>query len=34
MVRTKAVYLTIGVDMEGHKELLGLWIAQPESAKH
>ncbi|WP_144444355.1 IS256 family transposase, partial [Caballeronia arationis] len=29
-VRTKAVYLAIGVNMDGHKEVLGLWIAQTE----
>ena len=32
-VRTKAVYLAIGVNIEGHKEVLGLWIAQTEGAK-
>jgi putative transposase len=32
-VRTKAVYLAIGVNLEGHKEVLGLWIAQTEGAK-
>lgn len=32
-VRTKAVYLAIGVNMDGHKEVLGLWIAQTEGAK-
>src|SRR6476620_2257455 len=32
-VRTKAVYLAIGVNMDGHKEALGLWIAQTEGAK-
>ncbi|MGF6303010.1 putative transposase [Paraburkholderia sp. WC7.3d] len=32
-VRTKAVYLAIGVNMTGHKEVLGLWIAQTEGAK-
>lgn len=32
-VRTKAVYLAIGVNMNGHKEVLGLWIAQTEGAK-
>ena len=32
-VRTRAVYLAIGVNMEGHKEVLGLWIAQTEGAK-
>lgn len=33
VVRTKAVYLAIGVNMEGHKEVLGLWISQTEGAK-
>jgi transposase-like protein len=32
-VRNKAVYLAIGVNMAGHKEVLGLWIAQTEGAK-
>ena len=32
-VRTKAIYLAIGINMEGHKEILGLWIAQTEGAK-
>lgn len=32
-VRNKAVYLAIGVNMEGLKEVLGLWIAQSEGAK-
>jgi putative transposase len=32
-VRIKAVYLAIGVNMDGHKEVLGLWIAQTEGAK-
>ncbi len=31
--RTKAVYMAIGVNMDGHKEVLGLWIAQTEGAK-
>jgi putative transposase len=29
----KAVYLALGVNMEGTKEVLGLWIAQTEGAK-
>ena len=33
MVRNKAVYLAIGVNMDGMKEVLGLWIAQTEGAK-
>ena len=32
-VRNKAVYLAIGVNMSGNKEVLGLWIAQTEGAK-
>jgi putative transposase len=32
-VKNKAVYLAIGVTMEGMKEVLGLWIAQTEGAK-
>ena len=32
-VRTKAVYLAIGVNMEGRKEVLDLWITQTEGAK-
>jgi transposase-like protein len=32
-VRNKTVYLAICVNMEGHKEVLGLWIAQTEGAK-
>ena len=29
----KAVYLALGVTMEGHKELLGMWIGGNEGAK-
>lgn len=32
-VRNKAVYLALGFTMEGHKEVLGLWIEQTEGAK-
>lgn len=32
-VRNKAIYLAIGVNMDGLKEVLGLWIAQSEGAK-
>jgi putative transposase len=32
-VINKAVYLALGVNLEGHKELLGLWISQNEGAK-
>ena len=32
-VKNKAIYLAIGLTMEGLKEVLGLWIAQTEGAK-
>lgn len=32
-VRVKAVYLAIGINMAGEKEVLGLWLAQTEGAK-
>ena len=32
-VISKAVYLALGVNMEGHKELLGLWLSENEGAK-
>jgi putative transposase len=32
-VRVKAVYLAIGINMHGEKEVLGLWISQTEGAK-
>ena len=32
-VRVKAVYLAVGVNLRGEKEVLGLWIAQTEGAK-
>ena len=32
-VRAKAVYLALGVNLNGDKELLGLWVAQTEGAK-
>ena len=32
-VRVKAVYLVLGINLAGEKELLGLWIAQTEGAK-
>ena len=33
VVRNKAVYLAIGIDCTGHKDVLGLWIEQSEGAK-
>jgi putative transposase len=32
-VQTKAVYLALGITMEGEKELLGLWLSESEGAK-
>jgi len=32
-VINKSIYLALGVNMEGHKELLGLWISENEGAK-
>jgi len=32
-VRVKAVYLAMGINLNGEKEVLGLWIAQTEGAK-
>ena len=32
-VRVKAIYLAIGININGEKEVLGLWIAQTEGAK-
>ena len=32
-VINKAIYLALGVNMAGHKELLGLWLSENEGAK-
>ena len=32
-VINKAVYLALCVNMEGHKELLGIWLPENEGAK-
>ena len=32
-VINKAVYLAVGVNMDGHKEVLGMWTAETEGAK-
>jgi len=32
-IRNKSVYLALGVDLDGKKELLGMWIEQTEGAK-
>ena len=33
VIRNKSVFLALGVNMEGRKELLGMWIAHNEGAK-
>ena len=32
-VINKSMYLALGINMEGHKELLGMWLAETEGAK-
>ena len=32
-IYNKAVYVALGINMDGHKEVLGLWIAKNEDAK-
>lgn len=32
-IRNKAIYLAIGINLSGVKEVLGLWVAQTEGAK-
>ena len=32
-VINKAIYLALGINLEGHKELLGLWMSETEGAK-
>lgn len=32
-VINKSMYLALGINMDGHKELLGLWLAENEGAK-
>lgn len=32
-VINKSMYLALGINMEGHKELLGMWLAENEGAK-
>ena len=30
----KAVYIAIGIDLDGRKDALGMWIGENESAKY
>lgn len=32
-VQSQAVYLALGINLEGHKELLGLWVGESEGSK-
>ncbi len=32
-VINKSIYLALGINMEGHKELLGMWLSENEGAK-
>ena len=32
-MQTKAVYLALGITLDGEKELLGLWLSESEGAK-
>lgn len=34
MVRQRAVYIAIGVDMDGERDVCGLWIGESESSKY
>ena len=31
--RDKSIYLALGVNLEGRKELLGMWLSENEGAK-
>lgn len=33
VVNSKAVYLALGIQADGHRDMLGLWIEQNEGAK-
>lgn len=32
-VKQRAVYISIGIDMDGHRDVLGIWIGEAESSK-
>ena len=34
IIKTKTIYGVIGIDLEGRKDVLGLWISETESAKY
>jgi putative transposase len=31
-ILSKTVYIAIGIDMDGNKEILGLWVAKSEGS--
>ncbi len=33
LVKSKAAYVIIGVNLEGYKDILGVWIGETESSK-
>lgn len=33
VVRNRTIYVVLGINMQGHKEVLGLWVAQNEGAR-
>ena len=33
-MKSKTVYSVLGIDLEGKKDLLGLWISETENAKY
>ncbi len=33
MIINKSVYIALGVDLEGKKDVLGLWISENEGSK-
>ena len=33
VVRNRIIYVALGINMQGHKEVLGLWVAESEGAK-
>ncbi len=34
VVMKKTIYVIIGTDMEGHKDILGIWLGSSESSKY
>ena len=33
LIINKSVYIALGIDLSGHKDILGLWISDNEGAK-